>query len=1178
MTKHRPIALLLALSMLLLLPILAPATSGNQVSGYIFSDDNFDGMPNDNEKRLSGAEVALVRSDGQAGEVLSTQVTQEDGSFLFPGIVEGDYFLRVLLPGNLVATTLTEGGSMALPSAGQSTQTPVFHFSNADISLPIGAVKKTGFVKVIAFGDDNANGGRFSTEPLLRDVLIEVVYEHEGQQYTIGSAFTDKDGEAFVREITPGTYRIAATVPDPYIIGPLGAKVNPFYNVIVPEGESRGLSEPLEIPQGGSVGVGASGVLTGKAQGALWSDTNMDGKRNSDEPGFPGVKLTLTNTQTKAQRAITTDNGGNYLFEKLQEGTYQLTVELPEDSMFTLPGESLFSDGFSRLNETELQVKLGEITTIQPVGVMPITSLNVHAFHDQNINGLLDEGEPSFAGATAEILSQGKVVATQVTNAEGHALFPVVRGGSLEVRVTLPEGQIFTIPADNGNLFSGKTASNKETAAYTLPHGTRGELLAGVTLPSAITGQLFDDSNLNGIYDKDELFLSGFTVEALDKDQAVVATATTDEKGRYTLSNLIPNTYTVRIGLQSPFIFSAPSNTGAQMENKIVAQTPSFGETAAIEVQPGESLGNIDAGVFRSAIINGSVLLGDGNDGFSGQLGGLENVRIELLDEEGTPVSDYTIATTDANGAFSLKGALPDTYTLRYTLPEGAAFSRPHQEDAIYVTAPFVVKSSDVLEQEALYAVKTASLSGKAFSDLNADGLFGEGDAPLVDTTINLTTEDSTVITQKADHEGGYRFDKLRPGAYKVEVVLPEGNYISYTEKSLVPAALSNQSHSTLTLDMGEQADNLDIAASPAAALHVTAYYDNDLNRAFGDTDSPYQFSAFTLTHEKTGETFDLVSDEKGATSLPEAFYGTYRYSITLPEDHIIYAPEGAQQSGGTWQGTFQILEQNAVFNLGLAQYGSFSGTVWNLGGGNDNVSGVAVSLVDAQSNQQVASASTNGQGEFRFNSLLPGQYILKARLNAGFRYARSLDTAMRPSIIISDGGQVSNEVGQSDRFELKMGEHKTQQDIGMGATGKLGDIAWLDLDQDGMQDTDEPGIPGLTIRLYQYGQLAAETTTDAYGRYLFHELYPGAYTLEVEMPQELKTTKQQTTFPLVASVFPTGQEGTARAEGVMVPSKARNLNCDLGFALKTPGRYPANMQMLPSKDWTPLVPYTPTR
>ena len=37
------------------------------------------------------------------------------------------------------------------------------------------------------------------------------------------------------------------------------------------------------------------------------------------------------------------------------------------------------------------------------------------------------------------------------------------------------------------------------------------------------------------------------------------------------------------------------------------------------------------------------------------------------------------------------------------------------------------------------------------------------------------------------------------------------------------------------------------------------------------------------------------------------------------------------------------------------------------------------------------------------------------------------------------------------------MGEFKTNQDIGMGAMGQLGDFAWLDLDGDGMQDEGEP-------------------------------------------------------------------------------------------------------------------------
>lgn len=1177
MSKNRPITLLILLCMAFILPLTAWAAQSGQVQGYVFIDENGDGLPDADEKRLEGVEVALVHSSGQAGDAAATLMTAEDGAFTFGSLPGGDYFLRFLYPSGYVSTAMSQGGSAVLPSAGQSAQTLVFSLTEGGgVTLPVGVTKRTGFVKVTAFGDSNANGGRFSTEPLLEDVLIEVVYEHNGQQYTIGSEYTDKKGEAFVRNLTPSTYRVAATVPDPYIIGPLGAKINPFYNVMVPNDTSRGLSEPLEIPAGGSVGIGASGVLTSKAQGMVWQDANMNGKKDSGETGFAGANLLLRNNETSSERSMVTDAGGAYLFERLKEGSYTLTVELPAGSMFTIAGDSIISVGDSLSGDTEFSVELGKTTDIKPIGVMPATSLTVRAFHDQNVDGLFTEGEQAFAGATVEVLSGGQVVATAVTDAEGNAVFPVLRGGALEVRCILPEGQIFTIAAENGNVFASDTAANRETTKFNLEHGTSATLLAGVTLPSAISGQLFDDANLNGIADEGEPFLSGFQVEAYSQDGVSVAAAQTNENGEYTLNNLVPSSYTVRIALTSPFIFSNPSNTGAKMENKIVSQTPGYGETALVQVNPGETVTSIDAGVFRSAIINGSVLLGDDLDNFSGALGGLENVGIELLDEEGMPVSDYTIATTDASGAFSLKGALPDTYLLRYTLPEGTAFSKPFQDESVWTSEPFTVQSSDVLQRDALYAIKTAALSGMAYTDANSDGLFNEGDATAAGVKVTLTTPYGT-LEQQSDEEGLYAFAALRPGAYQAEAAIPQGN-IAYAAKSLVPPALSTSSKGTMDIAMGDKLEGLDIAISPAASLQINAFYDNDLSQSFGDADAPYQFSAITLTHVNTGMTFDVVSDEKGAGSLPLAFYGAYQYEIPLPEDHIIYAPSGSQQASGVWSGTFDITQSNAILDISLVQYGSLSGAVWNLGGGTENISGVAVSLFDAVSNKQVANTVSNVQGEYAFNQLLPGQYFIKARLTPGFRYARGVDTSVRPSVIVSEGANVSGEAGQSEVFALDMGEHKTNQDIGMGATGKLGDIAWLDLDQDGMQDANEPGVPGLTIRLYQYGQLAAETTTDMYGHYLFQELYPGAYTLEVEMPAELKTTKKQTEFLLVASVFPSSQEGTARAEEVIVPSKSRNLNCDLGFALKTPGRYPANMQVLPSKDWTPLVPYTPTR
>jgi hypothetical protein len=158
------------------------------------------------------------------------------------------------------------------------------------------------------------------------------------------------------------------------------------------------------------------------------------------------------------------------------------------------------------------------------------------------------------------------------------------------------------------------------------------------------------------------------------------------------------------------------------------------------------------------------------------------------------------------------------------------------------------------------------------------------------------------------------------------------------------------------------------------------------------------------------------------------------------------------------------------------------------------------------------------------------------------------------------------------------MGEHRQNQDIGIGAMGKLGDFAWLDSDSDGMQDAGEPGIPGIEIVLYQYGQIAAQTLTDAYGRYLVADLYPGTYSIQVTMPDELKPTKQQAVFPLVASILRSGDGPTAYSEDVLVPSGGRNLNCDLGFVLKREGVFPLSLLELPQKDWTQVNQQQPKR
>ncbi|MGA1796971.1 MAG: SdrD B-like domain-containing protein [bacterium] len=66
-----------------------------------------------------------------------------------------------------------------------------------------------------------------------------------------------------------------------------------------------------------------------------------------------------------------------------------------------------------------------------------------------------------------------------------------------------------------------------------------------------------------------------------------------------------------------------------------------------------------------------------------------------------------------------------------------------------------------------------------------------------------------------------------------------------------------------------------------------------------------------------------------------------------------------------------------------------------------------------------------------------------------------------------------------------------------------IGDFVWEDTDADGIQDTGEPGISGVTVNLYDYSTdaLRATTTTDPNGSYRFDNLTPGDYYVEFVAP-----------------------------------------------------------------------------
>lgn len=61
-----------------------------------------------------------------------------------------------------------------------------------------------------------------------------------------------------------------------------------------------------------------------------------------------------------------------------------------------------------------------------------------------------------------------------------------------------------------------------------------------------------------------------------------------------------------------------------------------------------------------------------------------------------------------------------------------------------------------------------------------------------------------------------------------------------------------------------------------------------------------------------------------------------------------------------------------------------------------------------------------------------------------------------------------------------------------------VGDFVWHDLDRDGFQDLDEPGVEGISVALYETAdEPVARTVTDEDGRYHFGPVPGGAYYVE---------------------------------------------------------------------------------
>lgn len=1036
---------------------------------------------------------------------------------------------------------------------------------------------------VRVFDDPNFNGETGKYEVGVAGVPVEAVAE-DGS--VAAYALTDSEGYASINTLVPGTYMIRVTAPDGWGFTKKGktTEITSSFMEANPDPVQTSEKFTLGALETKAFGAGITELL--HVSGFCWLETEADGIYKTGETKLDGVRIVLEGQKNGLTYETYSDSDGNWYIGQVKPGLYKIKAYVPDGMMFTKysrvggDNRSIFTTDGATVASKYLDMNDGKSVDQQNVGFMISSYIQGICFLDENYNGIYDEGEKPLPGVKLQASKQVKneLVAETISGEDGTYSLSGLRENTYLIRAVLPEdGATFTKPVAtaDGNRFkirSGLRESNLENQL--LANAQILQVNVGAIYYGSVSGTVYVDKDFSGDMNGNETPQNGMSVTLLDGNGEVVAKTTTNKKGQFTFESLTPGPYRIAMAAIPGYAFTKPGEG-----NVMLNTSGGNGETEVFMLPLGEALNNLNIGMIVPGIVSGTVFADANDNGIADQDEiGMEGMQIELVE------GDTTVFTTTVarDGEFKFDAVMPGDYKLRYVLPERGIFAKVDPAgnqfagEGFAETESFFIASAGSYTAPVCGALTLGQINGQVFKDSNGNGIMDAGEPPVSNAVIALkpTREDLPTLNVTTGDDGMFVLPDLHPDTYQFSAEFPDGYVMSRTETVDLPIhAGANSTTVELPLHMGESFENQILGCVRPAGLQGRMWLDENNNGLFEEGEQTPAGQTITVVDEKNGEVFaELITDENGNFGtygmIPGSFTVYYDMDAASAETKPGDCTFGCQ---GNRLITSGILlgedETRTDLVLGIVRFTSISGQVWlDQVGEIQPLNGALVTLVNEEGNE-AASMRTEADGAYRFTGLMPGQWTVRAELPQGCMIVEPEDERLQ-SGLTSIMTECDGHRGTSAPIDLKMGHDLTGLDIGSVIAGKLGDFCWLDLNENGWQDGDEPGIPNVRIVLCRNGEPVAETVSNEYGYYWFTEVYPATYDLEVHMPDEIKPTVLKNDIPLLCSVLEESEGETAIAHGVVVRSNESNYNTDLGFLIRPGKGMPAGLWEGTRQDW----------